>query len=102
MSRSIDASTSFSAALLVDALQRQLGDELLAAPFQHLGNAIQDLAAKIGAGLRPARLRLARGDDGVAKILATAAANVCDDPRLSCRAAQSSGRTRFAGNLPSM
>ena len=65
------------------ALEPELGNELLAAPFQHLGNAIQDLTAQVGAAAGPARLRLARRHDRVAKILAAAAADVGDHPALA-------------------
>ena len=61
------------------ALDAQLADKLLAAAFEHFGNAIQDLATQVGTGIRPGCLRAARGDHGVTKILAAAAADVGND-----------------------
>ena len=67
-----------------DAVDRRL-DLLLAradrgevgrARLHHLGEPVEDLAAVVRGRARPARLRLARGDDGVADVLARGARDV--------------------------
>jgi hypothetical protein len=47
-----------------------LGGELVAAALEHLGDAVEDLAAVVRRRAGPAGDRLARGDDGLARVLA--------------------------------
>ncbi len=49
---------------------RDFIDEFARAVLQHLGGAIQHLTAIVSAGLAPAAGGGARGDDGIAEILA--------------------------------
>src|SRR5690606_39618440 len=55
----------------LDALARgDLLDELAASALEELGDAVEDLSTVVRRGPGPARLRLARGDDGVPGVLA--------------------------------
>ena len=56
----------------------EFGFELRAAQLGHLGGAVEDLAAEVGARFGPAGLRFARGDGGVAEVLARGDAVVAE------------------------
>ena len=62
-------------ALDLVAAGRELG-ELRRARLHHLGDPVEHLAAVVGGRPRPLRLRRARGDDGVAHVLARGARDV--------------------------
>jgi len=54
----------------------QLGRELITPSFHHFRHPVEDLAAVIGGSSGPARLRLARRLNGIAKILAGCTAQI--------------------------
>ena len=69
--RSIAASTTFSAVRAADVLGlAHLVDELGPSPFEHLGDAVEDLPAVVRRRGRPLRERASRRDDRVARVLA--------------------------------